>query len=130
MMMVENSTVASSSVFITRKSIEFNSTKMSIIARLPTINVFGVSLFEKLLLKSWEVKIEIHGNISFSTLYVSKPIVIFSNIEGSGTYVTGGGQLYQELTIPWTDVLASPYHLVLTLFIFTVLVYTVLKRKR
>jgi hypothetical protein len=107
---------------------------LTIYVKSPSVDIFGQTTFNTLNLKSsTHTNTTLQGNIVFDVSYSSDNITFFSNFEGNAeflTYIEGTGVIspHQEFTIPWINVLLSPYHFFLVcLLIFAALIYPQLR---
>jgi len=120
-------------------SFKFKASRLSLYARLPSINSQGTTTFDKLdvhvalyipLAGIVQQKAEIQGKVNFSTMYISDPLTIFSKFQADGKILELDETAFRP-TIPWTQVLMSPYNLAFnTTFILGITLYIVKKRKR
>jgi len=73
-------------------------------------------------------KAEIQGNVKFDIMYVSNPLIIFSMFQANGKILNL--ETTSRPTIPWAQVLTSPYNLAFnTIFILGIATYLLKKRK-
>jgi len=119
-------------------SVKFNASSLSLYARLPSINAKGTTIFDKLdvhaalyipLAGIVQQKAEIQGKVNFSTMYISDLLTIFSKFKADGKILELDEKAFRP-TIPWAQVLMSPYNLAFnTTFILGITLYTIKKRK-
>jgi len=102
-------------------STNFNGSNISIIALSPSVEASGKIVFDSLdvrvrpavpLAGISREKAMIQGTMKFNASYTTPTIVIFSSYQFDGT-VTKMAEKTATISIPWIEVLTSPYHLLL-----------------
>lgn len=143
----EVSVYGSKALIVTDKNIVYNSDMpnsfkfktmgLSLYARLPSINASGTIIFDKLdvhvapyipLAGIVQQKAEIQGSVKFSTLYISNPITFFSKFQVNGKIVKA--ETTSRPSIPWAQVLTSPYNLAFNTIFLLGIVLHIIKKKR
>ncbi len=119
-------------------SFKFNTTSLSVYARLPSVNASGSITFDQLDVHSAlyvplagivQQPAEIQGNVKFDVLCVSRPVTIFSVFKADGTIIDLAQETISRPTIPWTGVLSSPYNIAFNAtFLLGIAIYVVRKR--
>jgi hypothetical protein len=120
-------------------TLTFEAAHLSIYARLPSVNATGTVTFDQLDVHSSlyvplagivQQKAEIHGNVQFSTLFVSNPTTVFSSFTAEGRILNLAITAANFPEVQWTQVLTSPYNLAFNLiFGVGLLSYILLKRR-
>lgn len=118
-------------------SFKFKTTRLSLYARLPSIDASGTITFDELdvhaalyipLAGIVQQKAEIQGSVKFDTMYISNPLIIFSMFQADGKILNL--ETTSRPTIPWAQVLTSPYNVAFNaIFLLGIALYAV-KRKR
>jgi len=129
---VGNSTIMNE----TQKVLNFQAEEL--LAKLPAVNASGEIIFKSLythivpyipLAGIALQKAEIQGSVKFDTMYVSNPLTIFSMFQAEGK-ILNLAETTSLQTIPWAEVLSSPYNLAFnTIFLLGIAIYIVKKRK-
>jgi len=119
-------------------SFKFKTTALSLYARLPSINVSGTITFYQLdvhaalyvpLAGIVQQKAEIQGNAKFDTMWISNSLTIFSKFQAEGK-ILNLAEATSGPTIPWIEVLVSPYNLAFNaVFLLGIAIYAFKKRK-
>jgi len=119
-------------------SFKFKTTGLSLYARLPSINASGTITFDQLdvhaalyipLAGIVQQRAEIRGSVKFDTLYISNPLIMFSMFQADGE-ILNLAETTSRPTIPWAQVLTSPYNLTFnTIFVLGIAIYIAKKRK-
>ena len=117
-------------------SFKFRSENISLNARLPLVDISGVVIFDKLdvhealyvpLVGIIQQKAKVEGRVKLYTAYISDPIIIFSMFKADGKILN----LEQtRKTIPWSEVLSSPYNLIFNVVLFSSTISYYAFRKR
>lgn len=117
---------------------DFYANDVSIFALLPSIYASGTMTFEELDVHSslyvplngiYQKPVAIIGNVQFVTLFINNPIILFSTFAAQGTIDNLSSKTILP-TIPWIDVLCSPYNFLLNIVFFLGLIISyVLKKK-
>ena len=120
-------------------SFRFKATELYLYARLPSINASGTIAFDQLdvhaalyvpLAGIVQQKAEVQGNVKFSTMYISSPLIMFSTFQADGEILNLAETTHRP-SIPWFEVLTSPYNLIFnTIFLLCIIAYIVKKRGR
>ena len=106
---------------------------------MPSIYASGTMSFEELDVHSslyvplkgiYQKPVEIIGNVHFVTLFINNPVILFSAFTAQGTINDLSSSATILPTIPWIDVLCSPYNILLNIVFFLgLIILYVLKRK-
>jgi hypothetical protein len=120
-------------------SFKFKTTALSLYVRLPSINVSGTITFDQLDVYSAlyvslagiiQQKAEIQGNVKFDTMWISNSLTIFSMFHAEGKILNLAETTSPRPTIPWVEVLSSPYNVAFnTSFLLGIAIYIVKKRR-
>lgn len=112
---------------------------LSALAHLPSVNASGTIIFDQLDVEAAlylplagivQQKAEVQGSVRFSTLYATFPVIDFSGFQASGSITNLGASSLQQ-SIPWSEVLASPYNLTFNaLFLIGLMTYVVTTGRR
>jgi len=111
----------------------FNASDISIIVLSPSVEASGKIVFDSLdvrvrpavpLAGISRKKALIQGTIKFNTSYTTPTIVMFSSYQFDGTVIKMAEKT-ASISIPWSKVLTSPYHLLL---LFSLVVASIIKR--
>jgi len=119
-------------------SFKFKTTGLSLYARLPSINASGAVTFDQLdvhaalyipLAGIVQQRAEVRGSVKFDTMHISNPLIIFSMFQADGE-ILNLAETTSRPTIPWNQVLTSPYNLAFNvIFLLGVAICIVKKRK-
>jgi hypothetical protein len=119
-------------------SFKFKTTALSLYTRLPSINASGTTSFDQLdvhaalyvpLAGIVQQKAEIQGSVKFDTMWISNSLTIFSMFQAEGK-ILNLAEITSRLTIPWVEVLSSPYNVAFnTSFLLGIAIYIVKKRR-
>ena len=125
--------------FNTPISFEFKAAGASTYARLPSISASGIIIFDQLdvhealyvpLAGIVQQKAEVQGNVKFSTMYISSPLIMFSTFQAEGETLNLA-ETASRRSIPWFNVLTSPHNIIFnTIFLLGITICTVKKRIR
>jgi len=106
-------------------------------AKLPEVTLSGEIVFDSLYVHVTPYvplpgillqKAEVQGKIVFSTIYISKPLIFFSTFQANGK-IQNLAETAPRLTIPWTDIMISPYNIAFNAaFLLCIAIYMVKKR--
>lgn len=121
-------------------SFQFNTTNLSVYARLPSVNATGTIDFDQLDVEASlyvplagivQQPAEIQGSLKFDSLYISNPITIFSMFQAKGKIINLAETTSPPPTIPWIEVLVSPYNIAFNaIFVVGLAFYTIKKRRQ
>ena len=125
--------------FNTPINFKFKATNASLRARLPSINGSETVIFDQLdvhealyvpLAGIVQRKAIVQGDVKFSTMYVSNSFIMFSAFQAEGEILDlAEVEMASRRSIPWFNVLTSPYNIIFNIiFLLGVTAYT-LKEK-
>jgi hypothetical protein len=120
-------------------SFKFNTTSLSIYARLPSVNATGTIDFDQLDVEASlyvplagivQQPAEIKGTVKFDTMFISNPVTMFSMFQAEGNIINLAAASTTSLpTIPWIEILTSPYNLAFNIIFFLGIVLYIAKKK-
>jgi len=118
---------------------KFKTTGLSLHARLPSINASGTITFDQLDVQAAlyiplagivQQRAEVQGNVKFDTMYISSLLTIFSMFHADGKILNLAETTSPRPTIPWVEVLTSPYNLAFNaIFVLGIVSYVIIKRR-
>jgi hypothetical protein len=118
---------------------KFNTTNLPVYARLPSVNATGTIDFDQLdvhaslyvpLAGIVQQPAEVQGSVKFDSLYISNPITIFSMFQAEGKILNLAETTSSPPTIPWIEVLTSPYNIAFNAIFVVGLVFYTIKKER
>jgi hypothetical protein len=105
---------------------------------MPSVSARGTIIFDQLDVHSAlyvplagivQQRAEIQGSVEFGTMYINNPLTMFSIFQANGE-VKNLARATVMPTLPWGEILSSPYNLAFNaIFISVIVVYAVRKRK-
>jgi hypothetical protein len=125
--------------FNTPVSFKLKAAGASIHARLPSINASGIIIFDQLdvhealyvpLAGIVQQKAKVRGNVKFSTMHISSPLIMFSTFQAEGEIINLA-ETTPRRSIPWFKVLTSPQNIIFnTIFLLSITMYAAKKKMR
>lgn len=122
-------------------SFRFNATRLSIYALMPSITASGTTIFDQLDVHSSlyvplngivQQPAEIVGVVKFDTMFISNPVTMFSMFHAEGIIINlaAASTTTSLPTIPWIEILTSPYNVAFNIIFFLGIVLYIAKKKR
>jgi hypothetical protein len=136
MLKISDSVGSSTIMNETQKVLNFQAEEL--LAKLPAVNASGEIIFKSLythvspytpLAGIVLQKAKVQGNVKFDTMYISDPLTIFSMFQAEGKIVNLD-ETTSRLTIPWAEVLISPYNIAFNVFFLLGVATQILKKKK
>lgn len=111
-----------------------------IYARLPSVNATGTIDFDQLDVEASlyvplagivQQPAEIKGTVKFDTMFISNPVTMFSMFHAEGIIINlaAASTTTSLPTIPWIEILTSPYNLAFNIIFFLGIVLYIAKKK-
>jgi len=109
-----------------------------LLVRLPSLNASGTITFDQLdvhaalyvpLAGTVQQKAEVQGNVRFNVMYVNNPVIIFSKFQAEGDIVNLA-KMASRPTIPWAEVLTSPYNILFNIFFLSGVAIQFLRKRK
>jgi hypothetical protein len=118
-------------------SFDFQVSGLTLSARLPSMNASGLVTFDQLDVHAAlymplggivQKRAQIKGSVKCDTMYITDQFTIFSKFRADGD--TFNLEVKAKPTIPWAEVLSSPYNIAFNAFFFTGMVILVVRKRK